>query len=327
MPAKLYLLAMLIPAVPVLAVSSQLDPGELMPLRQAKSASSAGPEITPLRVNVNEVVVTFNAMDANGLPITDLKADEVRVRDNGVPPRRIVAFDKLANRPLRVGILLDTSESMQQTLPSHKAIAEKFVERLFRPKTDAAFVSSFGFGSEVLRSWSGDPALVATAIRAAGQKRSQQPGTAIFNAVFQACSSSFKSADPTATGNFILLFSDGEDNAGLASSDEAARACQRSNTEVFAFLPGSSSSHASTGPKSLRELASKTGGQVFAAEDSDEAIWRNLQEIELEMRNQYRLVYNPADLKHDGAFHEIELQPPDRVSRIVARSGYFAPSH
>ena len=46
-----------------------------------------------------------------------------------------------------------------------------------------------------------------------------------------------------------------------------------------------------------------------------------------EMRNQYRLVYNPAELKHDGAFHEIELQPPDRVSRVAVRSGYFAPRH
>ena len=37
-------------------------------------------------------------------------------------------------------------------------------------------------------------------------------GTALYNAVFQACFYSFDNVDPTATGNFILLFSDGEDN-------------------------------------------------------------------------------------------------------------------
>ena len=76
----------------------------------------------------------------------------------------------------------------------------------------------------------------------------------------------------------------------------------------------------------MRDLVAKTGGRVFEADASEEQIWRDLQQIESEMRNQYRLIYNPAELKHDGAFHEIELQPPDRVSRLVVRSGYFAPS-
>jgi len=64
---------------------------------------------------------------------------------------------------------------------------------------------------------------------------------------------------------------------------------------------------------------------VFLRDDREDAVGKDLKEIESEMRNQYRLVYNPADFKHDGAFHEIELQPPDRVRRIEVRSGYFAP--
>ena len=132
--------------------------------------------------------------------------------------------------------------------------------------------------------------------------------------------------DPTATGNFILLFSDGEDNAGLTSADQAARACQLSNTHVFAFLPALAEEHDSTGPQSLRELAAETGGRVFVANDSEEAIWNDLRTIESGMRNQYRLIYKPANFEHDGEFHEIVLQPPDRVSRVEMRSGYFAPS-
>ena len=300
--------------------------GESRASGQQTSASGAAAETQPLRVNVDEVVVTFNALDANGLPVTDLKRGEIRIRDNGVAPRRIVAFDELSNRPLRAGILLDTSESMQPSLPTNKAIEEKFVERLFRQRTDAVFVSSFGFGSEILQSWTEDPAIAVKAIQSATEPRNAQRGTALFNALFQACSSSFRSVDPTATGNFILLFSDGEDNAGLTSSDEAARACQQRNIEVFAFLPAPSASGASTGPKTLRDLVAKTGGRVFEANESEDAVLHNLQQIESEMRNQYRLVYNPAELKHDGAFHEIELQPPDRVSRVVVRSGYYAPS-
>lgn len=293
----------------------------------AQSRSKGPTECEPyrLRLPVNEVVLTFNAQDANGLPINDLKLGEIRLWDNGVAPSRIVAFDELANRQIRAGILLDTSESMQRQLPANRAIAMKYVERLFRQESDEAFISEFAYSSDLIQSWTRDASLLLKGVQSTREKGSRPGGTAIFNAIFRACSSSFANVDPTATGNFILLFSDGEDNAGLTSGDEAARACQRSNTQVFAFIPASVEVQLSTGPKALRELVSKTGGQVFLAEDSEDAIWKDLKAIESGMRNQYRLVYNPTNFKHDGVFHEIMLQPPDRVSSVEVRSGYFAP--
>ncbi|HEY2471952.1 MAG TPA: VWA domain-containing protein [Terracidiphilus sp.] len=284
-----------------------------------------GADAYTVRLPVDEVVLTFNAEDPNGLPINDLKAGEIRLWDNGAAPHRIVAFDELVNRPIRAGILLDTSESVQGALPGNKAIAEKFLGRLFRQKSDEAFVADFGYASNLIEPWTGIVSRLLRGVEGARGNANGPGGTALFNAVYRACSSSFGKVDPTATGNFILLFSDGEDNAGLTSADETARACQRSNTQVFAFLPASAEEQVSTGPKALRELAAKTGGRVFLADDSEEGIGKDLKMIESEMRNQYRLVYNPANFKHDGAFHEIMLQTPDRVSRIEVRSGYFAP--
>jgi len=294
---------------------------------QEKLAPSTSTNETPLRVDVDEVIVTFHAEDASGVSIKNLKSGELRIRDNGVAPRRVVAFEELTDRPIRAGILLDASGSMQQTLPANKEIAKTFIHHFFRPKTDAAFVSSFGHGSDVLRTWTGQPMQVVQGIASAREESDVQRGTALFNAIFRACSYSFDKADPAGIGNLILLFSDGEDNAGLTSLDEAARACQGSNTAVFAFLSAPSGDRDSSGPQTLRELAEKTGGRVFRADDSSQAILDDLREIESEMRNQYRLVYNPADLKHDGSFHQIELQPSDRVNKIAVRSGYFAPQH
>jgi Ca-activated chloride channel homolog len=51
----------------------------------------------------------------------------------------------------------------------------------------------------------------------------------------------------------------------------------------------------------------------------------DLAQIDSEMRKEYRVMYSPASLKRDGEFHEIELQPPDRVKKVFVRSGYFAP--
>ena len=81
------------------------------------------------------------------------------------------------------------------------------------------------------------------------------------------------------------------------------------------------------GPKTLAELASKSGGRVFYDDDSDAAIYSDLRMIEADLRNQYRLIYNPAELKHDGSFHRIELRGPERVESIAIRAGYYAPLH
>jgi VWFA-related protein len=291
---------------------------------QAAVGANDGPGTFRLQLPVNEVVVTFHATDTHGLPVNDLKLEEIRLLDNGIAPRRVITFDPLIDRPVRAGILVDTSESMQRALAGDKAIAKRFAERLFRRRSDLAFVMDFGFASNFAQPWTGDRQLLSRGIENVRQgKMNPMGGTAIFDTIFRACFYGFGGIDPTATGNFILLFSDGEDNASHTSMDEALGACQRSNTVIYAFrVP---SGQYSTGPKTLAELAAKTGGRVFLADDGEEAIWDDLKTIESEMRNQYRLVYAPVELKHDGSFHRIELQTPERVSRVEVRSGYYAP--
>jgi Ca-activated chloride channel homolog len=278
-----------------------------------------------LQLPVDEVVLTFHAVDAHGLPVNDLKANEIRLLDNGSPPRRVIAFDSIVNRPIRAAILLDTSESMQQSLSASKRIAQRFAEHIFRQEADQAIVIDFAFISNFRSQWSGNALSISQSIQNVRLgAMNPAPGTAIYNAIFRTCAYDFKDADPAATGNLILLFSDGEDNAGLTSLEEALRACQHSNTVIYAFRIRSSDSENSTGPKKLVDLAANTGGRVFPAEETPDAIWNDLKTIESEMRNQYRLIYKPANLKHDGAFHAIELQLPDRVDQVEVRSGYFA---
>ena len=65
-----------------------------------------------------------------------------------------------------------------------------------------------------------------------------------------------------ATGNFILLFSDGVDDDSHAYLSEAVDMCQRSRTAIYAF-GNSGKSRFSAGQKTLEELAGKTGGRVF----------------------------------------------------------------
>jgi len=280
-----------------------------------------------LRVSVDEVVLTFHAADVQGLPINDLKLDELSLSDNGRPPRKILAFQSLQDLPLRAGILIDTSDSMTQDLASNEAISTQYAQRLLRRSTDQAFIIKFSALSEITQPWTSDTnALTEGVRRFAATRTSHLRGTALFNAIYQACLNQFGHIDHPETGNFILLFSDGEDNASNASLKNAVDACQHANTAIYAFRASPKSSF-STGPKTLTDLASETGGRVFHADDSEVQIDADLRTIEADLRNQYRIIYKPAELTPNGSFHRIALKAPERVYSFTVRSGYYAPVH
>jgi VWFA-related protein len=273
---------------------------------------------------VDEVSLTFHAADAHGLPVNDLKLDELSVLDNGRSPRRIVAFHSLQDFPIRAGLLMDTSRSMQEYISRNRAISIEYAQRL---RTDQAFVMDFDSQSGVVQPWTSDAVALTAGIRrftADGQSRTG--GTAIFDSIYRACFNQFRTLDSTDSGNFILLFTDGEDNASRTSLDEAVAMCQRTNTAIHIFRAEPETGF-STGSRTLAELASKSGGRVFYDDDSDAAIYSDLQIIEANLRNQYRLVYTPAELKRDGSFHRVELKAPQRVGSIAIRAGYYAPRH
>jgi Ca-activated chloride channel family protein len=282
---------------------------------------------TGFRMNlpVDEVLVTFHAADGNGLAVKDLKVDELRLFDNGRPPRRVLAFDLLQGAPIRAGILMDTSESMMPLMDGDRAIALQYAQSLFRRETDQAFVMDFGYVSNLSQDWTSDPGVLAAALRNIKLgKANPLGGTALFDAVFRACYSRFGKSDHEGSGNFILLFSDGEDNASHTSLSEVVDMCQRANTAVYVFRAPNAPDKFSTGPATLTELSAQTGGRVFRWDDSSAEISSDLRTIEAEVRNQYRIVYRPADIRRDGSFHKIELRYPERVRTITVRSGYYA---
>ena len=272
--------------------------------------------------------VTFHAADLHGLPINDLKLDEMKLLDNDATPRKILAFYSMQDFPIRAGILMDTSESMAGDLARDRAIAIEYAEKLLRRNSDQAFVMDFGYVSNITQPWTGDPAALTAGIRrVTAGKQNPLGGTAMFDTIFRACFNQFGKIDPAASGNFILLFSDGEDNVSHSSLKEVVDICQRSNTAIFAFRAAAHAESFSTGPKTLAELAAQTGDRVFNDDDSETEIDNDLRIIEADLRNQYRLVYKPKELKHDGSFHRIEVQGSDRVGSIVIRTGYYAPTH
>src|ERR1035437_190079 len=91
-----------------------------------------------------EVRLEFTVDDEQGRLVHDLSAADIRILDNQAPVERFSAFARDENLPLRLGIVLDTSDSVKRVLPDEKAAALNFLDRIMRPQSDRAFVMAFG---------------------------------------------------------------------------------------------------------------------------------------------------------------------------------------
>jgi hypothetical protein len=127
---------------------------------QTSSAVQSVPSST-FNVSVDEVSLTFHAADQQGLPVTDLKPSDLIIYDNDRLPRKILAFQALQDAPIRAGILLDTSASMEGSISHDRAVSTEYVERLLRPKTDLAFIEYFGYIPRIVQPWTGNQTALA----------------------------------------------------------------------------------------------------------------------------------------------------------------------
>jgi Ca-activated chloride channel homolog len=281
-----------------------------------------------LAVGVNEVSLTFHAADFHGMAIGDLMQGDVRVLDNGKAPKQVVSFEVYRDLPIRAGVVLDTSRSVLEDLRRNQQISMEYARQFMRKGTseragDQGFVMRFDSDAKVLQDWTGDGDVLAASIRnVAADSGSRLGGTAIFDAVYKACRDEFGKVTGIATGNFLLLFSDGLDNASHARIEDDVDICQQTNTAIYVFS-GASKSMFIEGQKTLSDLATETGGRIFF-EQTGEAVRDDLRLIEANLRSQYRLVYKPAKIKADGSFHHIKLESPTRSAVITVRSGYYA---
>src|SRR6185503_17156316 len=100
------------------------------------AAATASPSPTPrnrdevpqdsdevIKVETNLTNIFFTAADKNKRFITTLKAEDIRVLEDG-QPQEIFTFQQNIDTPLSIAILIDTSISEQFTLPQEKAAAQ-----------------------------------------------------------------------------------------------------------------------------------------------------------------------------------------------------------
>ena len=108
-----------------------------------------------LKLNVNLVDLFFTVKDKAGNLVPHLTKDDCSVSEDKAP-QTLKNFSAETHLPLTLGILLDTSGSMDRVLPLEQQAGAEFLERVLKPK-DQAFLVSFDVNVDLLSDFTNSP--------------------------------------------------------------------------------------------------------------------------------------------------------------------------
>ncbi len=292
-------------------------------------------------VPVNLVDVLFTVLDRRNKLVPALDKTDFKIFDDKLP-QEIRYFSKQSDLPLRIGVLLDTSNSIRDRIKFEQDASINFLFTVLRRNKDEAFAMTFDDEPQIIQPFTGD----AGALRDQITKTRAGGGTAIYDAIYEACVKELSHPprppgdQPDVVRRVMILISDGEDNLSNHTRTEAIEMAQRTSVVIYTISTsiqwvsltqnnepsksGDRKYHLTDGDKILQELAEETGGRSFFPYHVDD-LDQSFQDIGDELRNQYSIAYLPTNYVLDGRYHKIRIEVPDHKGyQVRARRGYFA---
>lgn len=322
--------------------SSQAGNVNASPSQQAAGQGAAATQRSDqtIKVPVNLVDVLFTVLNRRNKLIPDLEKDNFKVFDEN-QPQQIRYFSKQTDLPLRIGMLLDTSNSIRDRIKFEQDASVNFLFSVLHRESDQAFVMTFDDEPQILQSFSSDAGRLRDEImgtRAGG-------GTAIYDAIYEACVKQLSHPprppgdQPDVVRRVMILISDGEDNLSTRTRAEAIEMAQRTSVVIYTISTStqwvslsqtdrdksaSRKYHLTEGDKILQDLAEETGGRAFFPYHVDD-LDQSFQDIGDELRNQYSIAYMPLNYVADGRYHKIRIEVSGHKGyQVRARRGYYA---
>jgi VWFA-related protein len=300
-----------------------------------------------VKVETNLTNIFFTAADKNKRFVSDLKAEDIRVLEDG-EPQEIFTFQTNIDLPLSLAILIDTSASEERTLPDEKEAARAFLENVLRPNKDEAAVVSFTGETTLEQGFSGNLERLRRAIDhvefvppsgyigggvvvngtppISGTNQSLAGSTAIWDAVW-ATAEELISTSAEHTRRAIILLTDGDDTSSRMKMHDAIERAQKADALIYAIGIGDRYTF-NVNEGDLRKIAEKTGGRAYFPRHERD-LRDAFSQIQRDLREQYLVAYSPRNKARDGSYRRIEIQLVNpalrqRDLKLNYRAGYFA---
>jgi len=291
----------------------------------AVEAPLSGGEWTIFK-QVSEVNVVFLASH-QGKAIGDLSQKDILVEDDGKAPAAILGFRTERELPLRVGMVIDTSNSVTPRFRFEQAAASLFLRRVLQQDSDLAFIMGFDNLPKVTQDFVHDSDLLSRGI----EQLRPDGGTALYDAVSSACQKLQQRPEHEVVARVLVILSDGQNNAGDVRLEGAIAAAERADVTIYAVSTNYPTSlyerdlNAEAGNKNLHRLAEQTGGRMLMPADP-KSLSKAFEKIGEELRSRYAVSYKPADFVSDGRYRKIKIEARNMREKVQirARKGYYA---
>jgi VWFA-related protein len=292
--------------------------------------------VEQIRIQTTLVNVPVIVTDRQGGSVPGLKVEDFTLYDDGI--RQSLAFFAAVEEPIRIALLLDTSQSTKIVLDRIRSAADGFVSQL-RPQ-DQAMVVSFDSEVHVLCRFSSNQEQLKRAIRNA--QVGDDVGTRMYDTVVQVAEKNLRSDQGRKA---IVLLTDGQDYGSRSSADDMVSAVIDSGVVVYPVyyridvrelskkLFGISLPKGATGGATWQEneraaealllhLADESAGNLYRSEVKD--LKKTFARVAEGLRQQYLLAFYPDPSRVDGMQHalKVAVARPDLVVR--ARTSYRA---
>jgi len=276
---------------------------------------------TVIKVPVNLVNVPLTVTDQRNRLVISMTKDDFRLFEDG-KPQTIQYFSRETDLALRIGLLIDTSNSIRGRLSFEQQAATEFLTDTMRRGKDQAFVVGFDGTQQLVQDNTDNVEKLADAIR--GLRAGGV--TTLFDAVYNSCKEKllfFPPPEPYLR-RVMIVISDGEDNRSEHTRAEALSMAQRAEVTVFAINTNRSGAE-QRGDEVLKSLSEETGGRAFHAFEARD-LAEDFRAIGLDLRNQFLLSYTSTNTARDATLRKIKILPVDKSKHVRAKAGYFAPS-
>jgi len=264
----------------------------------------------------------FFSVSRHGHMVDDLSISDLQILDNNKPPEHILEFVPQSQLPLRLGLLVDTSESVENRAPFEKQAARKFLQRMITVQSDLAFVAGFNSSISVAQDFTADPIALTVGVDKLARRGNS---TSIFDAIEYGCWKLAAYPDEDRVAKVLIVLTDGEDNSSHRSLRQSIKFAEDAGVTVYTVSTGVDLDTETDAARVLKAIAEGTGGKAIFPETLRD-LDRYLSKLSDVIRSRYLIAYKPADFVPDGKYRTVQISAAKDGKRMQVRAhgGYYA---
>jgi Ca-activated chloride channel homolog len=287
---------------------------------KAVPTGALGANLFTIRRAVDETALFF-AVSNHGHLVNDLTSSDIQIRDDNKPPDKILEFVPQSQVPIRLGLLIDASNSVERRFAFEKRAAEKFVETMVNGQADLAFVAGFTSDFSVTQDFTSDVA----ELREGVEKLAIGGETALFDAIYRACWKLAAFPDEDRVARVLVVLTDGEDNSSHRSLRQALEEAEAGGVTVYTVSTSENTDTHTDANRILQVLSERSGGESILPGNLH-ALDRYLVDLTQVIRSRYLIAYKAADFTPDGKYRTVQVSAAKEGKRLQVhvRKGYYA---